>query len=180
MNRSAAALRVAYAFLKQAESQLQVGKRVEKEHEDVYDLFEKYLKKHDIKMPLTREKFYEMIAKAHLEELKDYYDKLKKIDPHHKEAMDFTGISAIMTPDRKLTDSEIARVLRLSISAEHDAAHLYELVADSVTDKKVQDVMRDVANEEKVHVGEFEALLMKYDKDQEKSVAEGKKEIEEI
>jgi rubrerythrin len=93
--------------------------------------------------------------------------------------MDFTSIAPMITPDKKLTDSEIARALRLSIAAELDAVHLYELIADSVEDKKVQEVLKDIAAEEKVHVGELTELLSRFDKDYDKSVEEGRKEVGE-
>jgi len=96
-----------------------------------------------------------------------------------KEAMDFTSIAPLITPDKKLSDNEIARALRLSISAELDAVHTYELIADSVSDKKVQEVFRGVANEEKVHAGEFTELLSRFDKDYDKSIEDGRKEVGE-
>jgi len=178
MSTKQSAYRVVSAFLKVSESQLEMGKKVEEEHDDVYEYFYNFLRKHDIKMPLNRSEFFEMIAKAHIKELRDYYDRLKKMEgEHHKEAMDFTSISPLLTPDKKLTDSEIARALRLSIAAELDAVHTYELIADSVGDKKVQEVMKSVANEEKVHAGEFTEILSRFDKDYDKSVEKGRKEI---
>jgi hypothetical protein len=94
-----------------------------------------------------------------------------------KEAMDFTSIAPLLTPDRKLTDNEIARALRLSIAAELDAAHTYELIADAVEDKKVKETMLSISQEEKVHIGEFTELLETYDKDYKESVEEGRKEV---
>jgi hypothetical protein len=96
-----------------------------------------------------------------------------------KEAMDFTSISSLITPDKKLTDSEIARALRLSIAAELDASHLYELIADSVEDKQVQDTLRDISREEKIHVGELSVLLGKFDKEFDDSIEEGRKEVKD-
>ena len=37
----------------------------------------------------------------------------------------------------------------------------------------------DIAREEKTHVGEFQTLLLKEDKEFEKELEEGKKEVEE-
>jgi hypothetical protein len=178
LSMGASAFKVVRAFLKVSESQLEMGKKVEEEHDDVYEYFSKLLKKHDIEMPLSRDEFFEKIARAHIAEIKDYYDRLKKMEgEHHKEAMDFTSISPLLTPDKKLTDSEIARALRLSIAAELDAVHLYELIADSVGDKKVQEVMKSVANEEKVHAGEFTEILSRFDKNYDQSVEKGRKEV---
>lgn len=96
-----------------------------------------------------------------------------------KDAIDFTSISPLVTR-AKFSPRELARALRLSISAEHDAAHLYELIADSTDDKEVKKVMQDVSNEEKVHVGEFKALLNRVDKSNKDLETEGKEEIKEI
>jgi hypothetical protein len=116
-------------------------------------------------------------------------DKAEKMNQEHgshryivqpsfsKQAMDFTSISSLLTPDKKLTDSEIARALRLSIAAELDASHLYELVADAVEDTQVQKVLRDISQEEKVHVGELSELLSKFDKEFDESMEEGRKEV---
>ena len=40
-------------------------------------------------------------------------------------------------------------------------------------------MLLDIAREEKTHVGEFQALLLKVDKEKEKELEEGKKGIEE-
>jgi rubrerythrin len=41
-------------------------------------------------------------------------------------------------------------------------------------------LLLDVAKEEKTHVGEFQALLLMEDKEQEKELKEGKREVEEL
>jgi rubrerythrin len=41
-------------------------------------------------------------------------------------------------------------------------------------------LLLDVAKEEKTHMGEFQALLLMEDKEQEKELKEGKKEVEEL
>ena len=71
-------------------------------------------------------------------------------------------------------------VLRAAIIAELDAINLYEQMASMVKDEKIKDVLMDVANEEKTHVGEFLAMLLKYDEKQVEELEKGKKEIEEI
>jgi rubrerythrin len=38
----------------------------------------------------------------------------------------------------------------------------------------------DIAKEEKTHMGEFQTLLLKEDKEQVKELEEGKKEVEEL
>jgi rubrerythrin len=70
--------------------------------------------------------------------------------------------------------------LRLAIIAEYDAISLYEQLANMVSKEDLRKVLLDVAKEEKTHVGEFQALLLKYDKDQVKELEKGRKEVEEL
>lgn len=58
-----------------------------------------------------------------------------------------------------LQGGELVRALQLDIAAEHDAASLYLAHADKVLDPAVKDVLRSVAREELVHIGEFEACI---------------------
>ena len=44
----------------------------------------------------------------------------------------------------------------------------------------IKEILLDIAKEEKTHVGEFQALLLKYDEEQFKELDEGKKEVEEL
>jgi len=71
-------------------------------------------------------------------------------------------------------------ILRAAIVAELDAVNLYEQMAALTENKHVKTVLLDVADEEKAHVGEFQTLLLKYDKEQEKGLVKGKKEVEEL
>lgn len=180
IKKSGMALKVAHMYLS-ASSQIQKGIDVEKEHKDLYELFCKFFKKLDIEMPITEEEFYKTIAKAHLKELPDYYDRLEKMEKGaEKTAMDFSTIAPTLTPEKKLSPREITRVIRQSIAAELDAIHLYELIVDSSEDKNIRKILQDIANEEKVHVGELEQLLKNFDIDVEKFTEEGKKEVEEM
>ena len=70
-------------------------------------------------------------------------------------------------------------ILRVGIIAEYDAVSLYEQLAAMTDDKNIIKILLDIAKEEKTHVGEFQALLLKIDKEHEKELAEGKKEVEE-
>jgi rubrerythrin len=71
-------------------------------------------------------------------------------------------------------------ILRAAIIAELDAVNLYEQMAALTENVHIKKVLLDIANEEKTHVGEFQALLLMNDKQQEKELAEGKKEVEEL
>jgi rubrerythrin len=70
--------------------------------------------------------------------------------------------------------------LRVAIISELDAISLYEQLSNIVKKEDMKKVFLDVAKEEKTHVGEFQALLLKYDKDQVKELENGRKEVEEL
>jgi rubrerythrin len=79
--------------------------------------------------------------------------------------------------EEKLLDREI---LRVAIIAELDAVSLYEQLAAVTSNKNIKKVLLEVAKEEKTHVGEFQALLLKEDAEQVKELEKGKKEVEEL
>jgi rubrerythrin len=79
--------------------------------------------------------------------------------------------------EKKLLDREI---LRVAMIAELDAISLYEQLAAVTENGDIRKVLLDVAKEEKTHVGEFQALLLKEDKEQVEELEEGKKEVEEM
>jgi rubrerythrin len=58
--------------------------------------------------------------------------------------------------------------------------NLYEQLAAMATNSTIRAILLDIAREEKTHVGEFQAMLLKIDKEQEIELAEGKKEVEEL
>jgi rubrerythrin len=81
--------------------------------------------------------------------------------------------------DRKLTDQELIRAIRFMVAAEYEAIQLYMQLAESTDNKLAKDVLQDIADEERVHAGEFLRLLHELAPDEEKFYAEGAKEVEE-
>ena len=71
-------------------------------------------------------------------------------------------------------------ILRAGIIAELDAINLYEQMAAMTKNDQIKKMLLDIAKEEKTHVGEFLALLLKKDREQEVELQEGKKEAEEL
>jgi rubrerythrin len=71
-------------------------------------------------------------------------------------------------------------ILRAGIIAELDAINLYEQMAAMTENAHIQSILLDIAKEEKTHVGEFQTLLLINDKEQEKELEEGKKEVNEL
>ena len=81
--------------------------------------------------------------------------------------------------DRKLTSEELIRAIRFMIAAEYEAIQLYMQLAESTDNKLAQDVLKDIADEERVHAGEFLRLLKELAPDEEKFYTEGATEVEE-
>ncbi|MFW6148197.1 MAG: ferritin family protein [Thermodesulfobacteriota bacterium] len=82
--------------------------------------------------------------------------------------------------DRKLTDEELIRAVRYSIAAEYEAIQLYMQLAESTDNEKAKAVLKDIADEEREHVGEFLRLLRELAPDEEKYYQEGAEEVEEM
>jgi len=130
--------------------------------------------------PLIAEK----IAWDHLDEISDYYTRLKKMEKEAgvKESKLLKEIFIKMGEVQNMpqgTRRHMA-ILRLAIIAEYDAASLYEKMADLVTDDNIRKVLLDVANEEKQHIGEFEFLLEHIDPEHEKNENEGEEEVKKM
>ena len=71
-------------------------------------------------------------------------------------------------------------ILRAGLIAEYDAINLYEQMASLAESEDIKKVMLDVAKEEKEHVGEFQTLLLRMDKEQVEEMNGGKEEVEEL
>ena len=71
-------------------------------------------------------------------------------------------------------------ILRVGIIAELDAVNLYEQLAAMAEREEVKKVLLDIAKEEKTHMGEFQALLLKEDTEQVEELEHGKREVEEM
>jgi rubrerythrin len=89
--------------------------------------------------------------------------------------MPFSGLAK----DRKVTKEELIRAIRFMIAAEYEAIQLYMQLAESTDNKLAQEVLKDIADEERVHAGEFLRLLKQLAPDEEKFYNEGAKEVEE-
>ena len=93
---------------------------------------------------------------------------------------DFVNPFSGVVPGRKMTGAELVRALRLNLAAEEEAVHLYEAHADATDNELAKNVLHDIANEERVHAGEFQRLLNILLEDEEKLLAEGAAEVDEM
>lgn len=90
-------------------------------------------------------------------------------------------LSKIPIDITKLQKEDLNReILRAAIIGELDAINLYEEFANMTDDPDIQVVLRDIAQEEKTHVGELQTLLLRFDKEQVVELEKGKKEVEEL
>jgi rubrerythrin len=93
---------------------------------------------------------------------------------------DFGNSFSGLANSRKLTDAELIRAIRFMVAAEYEAIQLYMQLAESTDNKLAKDVLIDIADEERVHAGEFLRLLYELAPDEEKFYAEGTEEVEEM
>jgi hypothetical protein len=80
--------------------------------------------------------------------------------------------------DRKLTDEELVRAIRFMVAAEYEATQMYMQLAESTDNKLAVAVLKDIANEERVHAGEFLRLLYELAPDEEGALCQGGSEVE--
>jgi len=92
---------------------------------------------------------------------------------------DFGNPFSGLAKDRMLTQSELVRAIRFMVAAEYEAVQLYMQLAESTENKLAVEVLKDIADEELVHAGEFLRLLKELAPEEEKFYAEGAKEVEE-
>jgi rubrerythrin len=93
---------------------------------------------------------------------------------------EFCNPFTVLKNDRKLTHDELVRAIRFMIAAECEAIQLYQQTAESTENELAEEVLIDIANEEKEHAGEFLPLLRELDPEEEKFYKEGYEEVQEM
>jgi rubrerythrin len=92
---------------------------------------------------------------------------------------DFGTAFSGMAKGKKLSHEELVRAIRFMIAAEYEAIQLYMQLAESTDNNLAIEVLKDIADEERVHAGEFLRLLKELAPDEAKFYAEGAEEVEE-
>jgi rubrerythrin len=87
----------------------------------------------------------------------------------------FSGLAK----DKKLTPEELVRAIRFMVASEYEATQMYVQLAESTDHPLAIKVLMEIANEERVHAGEFLRLLHELSPDEAKLYAKGAKEVEE-
>jgi rubrerythrin len=93
---------------------------------------------------------------------------------------EFSTAFSGLANDRKLTKQELIRAIRFMIAAEYEAIQLYMQLAESTDHKLAKEVLVDIADEERVHAGEFLKLLYHLAPDEKDFYIEGMDEVEEM
>ena len=81
---------------------------------------------------------------------------------------------------RKLKHEELVRAVRFLVAAEYEATQLDMQLSESTNHKRAVTVLKDIADEELVHAGEFLRLLHELAPAEKKLYAEGAVEVEEM
>jgi rubrerythrin len=87
----------------------------------------------------------------------------------------FSGLAK----DKKITHDELVRAIRFMVAAEYEATQMYMQLAESTDHPLAIKVLTEIANEERVHAGEFLRLLQELSPDEARLYAKGAKEVEE-
>ena len=93
--------------------------------------------------------------------------------------MPFTDPLIGLVP-RKMTDTELARAIRVNIAAEIDAINLYAAHMDATDNEAAKKMLAHIIEEEKEHLAEFLELLKILDPFQARELAEAGTKVEEI
>ena len=81
-------------------------------------------------------------------------------------------------PLRKIDNNELVRALRMNMAAELEATHLYTAHAEATDNQVAKKILLDIADEEKVHMGEFLRLVEMFTGDEGEFLLEGAKEVD--
>ena len=91
---------------------------------------------------------------------------------------DFGSPFSGLAHDRTLTNEELVRAIRFMVAAEYEATQMYMQLAESTDNPLAVEVLKDIADEERVHAGEFLRLLRELAPDEDTFYAKGAKEVE--
>lgn len=82
----------------------------------------------------------------------------------------------IVSIHEKYDSKRLAIEIREKINEENEAINSYLSLIPHITEPDISRIIQDIANEEKVHVGELQKILYNLDPDELKKEKEGRKE----
>lgn len=72
---------------------------------------------------------------------------------------DFANINSVYTPPKKLSAVETVRAVKFALASEFEAIQLYQQIMESTDNEGVKNVLAEIAEDEKHHVGGLYKLL---------------------
>lgn len=93
---------------------------------------------------------------------------------------EFASPFSIKKSDRTLTKEELIRGIRFSIASEYETIQLYEELAESIENQEAKRLLLEIANDEKVHAGNFLYLLRLLSPEEENSYKDGSSEAKNV
>ncbi|OQB41135.1 MAG: hypothetical protein BWY04_01021 [candidate division CPR1 bacterium ADurb.Bin160] len=81
---------------------------------------------------------------------------------------------------KNLSKSEIIGALRLAMNLENEAVQVYRFIAANCGFFNVEKIMKDLANEEVVHIGELIRLIFELDENEQELYTKGFREVEKM
>lgn len=82
----------------------------------------------------------------------------------------------VVSYNEKYDKKRLAISIREKINEENDAINSYLSLTFHIDDPEIKRVIEDIANEEKVHVGELQKILYNLDPDELMKEKEGRRE----
>jgi rubrerythrin len=82
--------------------------------------------------------------------------------------------------DKPLSNEDLIRAIRLDLAAEEEATYIYTAHADATNNPIARKVLLDIANEERVHAGEFKRLLQRLAPKESELQLKGYNEVDKI
>jgi len=82
--------------------------------------------------------------------------------------------------ERKLTKEELIQAIRLDIAGELEAIYVYDAHVQATDNVIAKEVIADIRDEEKAHVGELMTLLRTLDPKEAEHFISGEEEVKEM
>ncbi len=93
---------------------------------------------------------------------------------------EFASPFSVKKSDRKLSKEELIRGIRFSVAAEYESIQLYEELAESIDNEEAKRLLLEIAEDEKVHAGNFLYLIKLLSPEEESSYKEGFSEAKDV
>ena len=76
-----------------------------------------------------------------------------------KRMPEFIEIGNVYSKNKKLTSTEMLRAIKFAIASEFEAIQIYQQIMESTDNSKIINVLKEITEDEKNHVGGLYKLL---------------------